>query len=86
MAYKVTVVISNVSSLPEIAGEAGIYVDPVDPASIADGLFNAVGQRNLEQGTLRIQKGLEQVKRFTWEAAAKQTLDILQHVGGGKPA
>lgn len=81
MAYKCPVVVSNVSSLPEIAGKAAIYVNPDDVASIAGGLLTAVRQRNLVQGNERIQKGVSQVKLFTWEKAAKQTLEILEDVG-----
>lgn len=81
MAYKCPVVASNVSSLPEIAGKAAVYVNPDDAASIADGLLTAVRQRNLVQGRQRIQKGLSQVKLFTWEKAAKQTLEILESAG-----
>lgn len=84
MAYKCPVVVSNVSSLPEIAGEAGIYVDPKNVESIADGMLAAVRQRNLKQGAERIQKGQLQVKGFTWEKAAKQTIEILTSVGTKK--
>jgi glycosyltransferase involved in cell wall biosynthesis len=83
MAYKCPVVVSNNSSLPEIAGEAGIYVDPKDVASITEGLLSAVRQRNLIQGKTRVQQGLTQVKLFTWEKAAKETLDVLTRVGRG---
>lgn len=84
MAYKCPVVVSNVSSLPEIAGNAGVYVDPKDVASITQGLLSAVRQRNLIQGKSRIQQGLSQVKLFTWEKAAKQTLEVLTEVGRGQ--
>lgn len=80
MAYECPVVISNVSSLPEIAGEAGIYVDPNDVESIADGLRKAITEDN----TKRIQQGLKRVQLFSWETAAKQTLDILERVGRGE--
>jgi glycosyltransferase involved in cell wall biosynthesis len=81
MAYKCPVVVSDVSSLPEIAGEAGVYVNPKDVSSITQGLLSAVRQRNLIQGKSRIQKGLSQAKLFTWEKAAKETLDVLTEVG-----
>ncbi len=80
MAEGCPVVVSSVSSLPEIAGKAGIYVTPEDTASITQGLLTAVRQRNLMQGRARIKKGLEQVKRFTWEEAAKQTVAVLERV------
>jgi glycosyltransferase involved in cell wall biosynthesis len=84
MAYKCPVVVSNSSSLPEIAGKAGVYVKPEDVDSIAGGLLTAVRQRNLMQGRLRINKGLNQVKLFTWEKAAKQTLEILTEIASKK--
>lgn len=82
IAYKCPVVVSNVSSIPEIAGKAGIYVDPNSTDSIAKGLLTAVRQRNLIQGRLRVTAGLAQVKKFTWEKAAAQTLKVLEGVGG----
>ncbi len=84
MAYSVPVVVSGVSSLPEIVGKAGIYVDPNDTTSIAEGLLTAVRQRNFIQGKVRIRAGLEQVNKFTWENAAKKTLEVLEEVGGNK--
>jgi glycosyltransferase involved in cell wall biosynthesis len=82
MAYKCPVVVSNVSSLPEIAGKAGIYVDADDTESIANGLLTAVRQRNLMQGVTRVNAGLVQMKKFTWEKAAQKTLKVLEQVGG----
>ncbi len=84
MAYGTPVVVSNVSSLPEIAGKAGIYVDPQDTESIAKGLEKAVSEREQKAGKERIAEGLAQVKKFTWEKAARQTLEILEEVGKGK--
>lgn len=80
MAEGCPVVVSSTSSLPEIAGKAGIYVTPEDVTSITQGLLTAVRQRNLIQGRSRIKKGLEQVKKFTWEEAAKQTIAVLEQV------
>lgn len=81
MSYKCPVVVSNVSSLPEIAGKAAVYVDPEDVASIATGLLTAVRQRNLMQGKYRIKAGIARAQEFTWENAARQTLAILEQVG-----
>lgn len=80
MAYKCPVVVSDVSSLPEIAGKAGIYVDPDSAESIAKGLLTAVRERNLIQGKQRVSAGIAQTKKFTWEKAARQTLDVLEKV------
>jgi glycosyltransferase involved in cell wall biosynthesis len=82
MAYKCPVVVSDVSSLPEIAGKAGIYVDANSAQSIANGLLTAVRERNLIQGRERVNAGLVQMKKFTWEKAAQRTLEVLKEVGG----
>lgn len=84
MAQGCPVVVSHSSSLPEIAGKAGVYVDPTKVESIANGLLTAVRQRNLMQGKIRVKKGLEQVSKFSWDKAAKETLDLLERVGKGK--
>ncbi len=81
MAHKCPVVVSNSSSLPEIAGDAGIYVDPEDTQSIADGIARAITERSTERGKDRISKGLARIKLFSWEKAAKKTLEILEDVG-----
>ncbi len=84
MARKIPVVVSRVSSLPEIAGKAAVYVDPDNTESITRGLLSAVRDRNLKQGRWRVTKGLEQVRKFTWEAAAKKTLGVLEEVADSK--
>jgi len=76
MACGVPVVCSNASSLPEVAGDAALLVDPLD----TDGLTMAMA-RVLEDPDLRrgmIARGLEQAARFTWERAARQLLTALE--------
>jgi len=74
MAYGCPVVVSNVSSLPEIAGKAGIYVDPTSIESIAKGLREGLSTKNTEAAR-------RQVKKFSWEKAAQDTLKVLEEVG-----
>ena len=81
MSYGVPVVVSNVSSLPEIAGEAGIYVDPESIESIAQGLEKALSEK---RDVTRERAAKKQVAKFTWEKAAKQTLEVLEKVGKGE--
>ena len=76
MANKCPVVVSKISSLPEIAGDAGIYIDPNSVESIAQGLVQALTQNNSD----RIKRGLVQVAKFSWGKAAKQTLEVLEEV------
>ncbi len=80
MAHKCPVVVSNVSSLPEIAGEAGIYVDPEDVGSIAQGLTQAINEHETQKESERVNKGLVHIKKFSWEKAARQTLEVLEEV------
>lgn len=80
MSYGCPVVVSRTSSLPEIAGEAGIYVDPEDVESIAGGLVDALDGKSAE---VRARAAKAQVAKFTWEKAAKQTLEIIEKVGRG---
>jgi glycosyltransferase involved in cell wall biosynthesis len=75
MACGTPVLTSDVSSLPEVAGDAALLVDPVDDASIAEGI-----DRLAEDQTLRDRlraAGLERVKRFTWEDTARRTVEVL---------
>jgi len=74
MASGVPVVISDRSSLPEICGDAGNYVDPDSPENIA-----AVIDRLLDDSPLREQKriaGLARAQQFKWEYSAR---DLIQH-------
>ncbi len=84
MVNKCPVVVSNVSSLPEIAGKAGLYVDPNDVSSIKDGLAKVLGETE-EERRRRIEEGLQQSRKFSWEKAARETLAVLEKVGKGRP-
>ena len=80
MACGVPVICSDVSSLPEVAGDAALLVDPLATAGLTEALA-----RVLEDAGLRrqmISNGLAQAARFTWEQAARQLLgsfDALAH-------
>lgn len=76
MASGVPVVVSNISSLPEVAGEAGVLVDPNSVDSIADGLLKVLTDSNLRQQM--IEKGLIRAQEFTWENTAKKTLEVFK--------
>jgi glycosyltransferase involved in cell wall biosynthesis len=78
MASGVPVVVSNISSLPEIAGDAGVFVDPKSVDSIAQGLLKVLTDKNLREQM--IVKGLERAKQFTWENTVRKTLEIFQNL------
>jgi glycosyltransferase involved in cell wall biosynthesis len=75
MAHGCPVVASDVSSLPEVVGEAGILVDPKKPEAIAQGIEKAMA--NQEE---LIKKGYQQAKKFSWEKCARETLKVLEAV------
>ncbi len=81
MAYRCPVVVSDVSSLPEIAAAAGIYVQPENVTSITMGLIKAVKEKGTPQEEVRLAAGIAQAQKFTWEKAARTTLKVLEEVG-----
>lgn len=78
MACGTPVVCSNAASLPEVVGEAALLVPPDDPEALAGRLFQVMTSRKL-RADLR-ERGHIQATRFTWEAAARQTLAVYQQV------
>ena len=75
MSHGVPVICSNVSSLPEIAGKAGLLVDPNDIEEIAESFEKIICDQDLKDDMIK--KGFENVKRFSWEKCVKETIDIL---------
>lgn len=78
MACGVPVISSNVSSLPEVGGEAVMYVDPYSEGEIEEAIGKVTGDKELKN--LMIRKGFDQVKKFTWEKTATQTLEVYRKI------
>ncbi len=78
MACGTPVIASNASSLPEVVGDAGILVEPRDPAALARAVESVLGSDTLRQ-EMRA-KGLKQARRFSWERAARETLAVYARV------
>jgi glycosyltransferase involved in cell wall biosynthesis len=76
MAAGAPVVTSNVSSLPEVGGDAAEYVDPHDVASIAAGLRRVLLDED-RQAELR-RAGPPRASEFSWASFARRVLDVLQ--------
>lgn len=72
------VVTSNLSSMPEVAGEAACLVDPFDVNSIRDGIRRVIQDDEYRQQL--VEKGLENVKRFDPQCIAQQYLDLYRKV------
>ena len=77
-ACGVPVITSNTSSLPEVAGDAALLVDPHDVDAIADAMYRLVTDPELAAELRR--RGHENVKRFSWEKCARETLAVLESV------
>ncbi len=70
------VLTANTSSLPEIAPDSALLVDPLDTSAIAAGIQRLVADEALR--TELVQRGKERVKEFTWEKSAAQVMDLLE--------
>jgi glycosyltransferase involved in cell wall biosynthesis len=71
-------ILSNTSSLPEIGGDAAVYFDP----NSIDDMRNQI-ERVITSSALQnelIKKGKEQVKKFSWEKCAKETMDVYKKI------
>jgi glycosyltransferase involved in cell wall biosynthesis len=75
MACGTPVVTSNISSLPEVGGEAAILIDPERVESIRQGILQADKER-----VTRIKAGLLQAQKFSWEKTAQQVLEVYEQV------
>jgi len=82
MACGTPVVTSNVSSLPEVAGDAAVLVNPGNVFDIARGIRDALTDEPLRAELVR--RGRVQAARFSWERSAREVLAIYQDVARGR--
>jgi glycosyltransferase involved in cell wall biosynthesis len=80
MSCGTPVVTSNVSSLPEVVGDAAIMVDPYDVEALAQAMRRALTDADLRAGMR--EKGRERATQFTWERAARQTAAVYRELCG----
>lgn len=78
MAVGCPVLTSNISSLPEVAGKAALLVNPYSEDEIAQNLIKLYTNSNLLQQLTTA--GFEQIKKFSWEKCARETLAVLGKV------
>jgi glycosyltransferase involved in cell wall biosynthesis len=78
MASGTPVITSNCSSLPEVVGEAGLLIDPHDPAAIADAMRRIAEDPDLAD-TLRRQ-GLERSRQFSWSQCAAEHAQLYRRL------
>ena len=79
MYSEVPIITSNVSSMPEVVGQAALLVDPLNVNYIANALLEMDSNKALQKEL--VQKGRVERKRFDWDVAAKQVYDLLKSTG-----
>ena len=80
-ATQTPAIISNVSSLPEIAGNAAYFVNPLDVEEISKALWKFSQDEDLRNQYRR--KGLEQAKKFDWKKTARETMEVYREMARG---
>lgn len=75
MAARTPIITSNTTSMPEIAGDAAILVNPQSIDEIANAIEQLLENESLREDL--VQKGSHQVKKFSWQKTARETLNLL---------
>jgi glycosyltransferase involved in cell wall biosynthesis len=78
MACGAAVITSTVSSMPEIAGNAALLIDPNNVDDISSAMETYIKNASLKQQ--KIQKGYERYKLYTWEASARKLINIYEAI------
>lgn len=81
MACGTATVCSNTSSLPEVAGDAAVMVDPHDFNALADAIQQLLADEDLRESNVR--KGLSWTKSFSWERTAREGTTVYRRLLGG---
>jgi glycosyltransferase involved in cell wall biosynthesis len=78
MASGTPVITSNVSSLPEVVGDAALLIDPYNPDAIADAIHQVLTDASLRDGMR--ERGFARARHFSWERSIKRVREIYQEV------
>ena len=78
MACGCPVITADISSMPEVAGEAAILINPRKTTAIVQAIDKIINSRKLAEKLSK--KGIEQVKKFSWQKTARQVLSIINKV------
>ncbi len=77
-ATQTPAIVSDIASIPEIAGQAARLVNPLDVRAISEAMFEFSQDENLRNGYKS--KGLEQARKFSWEKCARETLEVYKNL------
>ncbi len=78
MACGTPVITSNTSSMPEVAGNAAIFIDPFKPEQITDAMFKLLSDQELRSNL--VSEGYIQSGKFTWKNMAMQMLEVYSEI------
>jgi len=78
MASGTPVITSNVSSLPEVVGDAALMIDPYEPEAIADAMRRVLTDASLRADLRR--RGLARAREFSWERSIRRVREIYDEV------
>lgn len=78
MAVGTPVIVSNVSSLPEVVGNAGILIDPYSVDQIEQAIRTIVSDKKLRQKFLK--EGIQRAQEFSWDQMAKVVLKVFEKI------
>ncbi|MFA7662322.1 MAG: glycosyltransferase family 1 protein [Patescibacteria group bacterium] len=78
MACGTPVITSNIASLPEVVGQSAITVDPYQPEIIAQAMNYILTKPELKAKL--IQNGFDQIKKFSWQRCAQETLKVFENL------
>jgi glycosyltransferase involved in cell wall biosynthesis len=80
MNMECPIIASNQSSIPEILGDAGLYIDPKSTEDLKDKMEKLIYDKKLREDLIK--KGLIQKEKFSWDKCAKETLDYYEEILG----
>jgi glycosyltransferase involved in cell wall biosynthesis len=78
MACGCPVVASNAASIPEICGEAALYVDPLDPAAIANGVRALATDNDLRERLIK--EGHRQYQQYNWDKSSDRFIELIEEL------
>ncbi len=73
------VLVSNLSAMPEVVGDAGLLVDPFNVPEMAEGIVRVTWDDALRRQV--VERGRERALRFRWDESARQTLSVIERAG-----
>lgn len=78
LSYGAAVITSNTTSLPEVAGDAAVYINPLIEEDITEAMFNIMNDNNNRMHLKKISK--QQAKKFSWDKCASEILGVYEMV------